>query len=232
QALLDGSLAESDEREHAIRLMQKETQRLQRLVAELLDLSRLQAQQVRLKRERLDLGDLVRQVVEILGPRAEESGVRLADEVPGGLLVQADADRVEQVLTNLIDNALRHTPEGGTVTVSSERRALGAGAPSSILEISVHNTGSYIAPEVIPHLFEPFYQGPGTRPGGAGLGLAIAREIATAHGGDLRAESHPSFGTTFTLALPAEPLALDAAPAAATTPRPRRGSAAGRLTPP
>src|SRR5207248_6983207 len=129
--------------------MQKETQLLQRLVDELLDLSRLQAQQVRLKRERLDLGELVRQVVEIVGPRAEETGMLLRDEVPSGLLVQADADRVEQILTNLIDNALRHTPEGGAVTVSSQRRTLGPGEPGAIVEISVHNTGSYIAPEVI-----------------------------------------------------------------------------------
>ncbi len=214
QALLDGSLAEPEERERALRLMQKETQRLQRLVSELLDLSRLQAQQAPLTLEPLDLGELVRHVVDIFDPRAESEGIELRDEVPSPLVVSGDADRLEQVLTNLIDNAIKHTPAGGTVTISARvhtEPSTGAKtvAPRRIVDLAVHNTGSYIPPEVIPHLFEPFYQGPGARPGGAGLGLAIARQIAAAHGGDLRAESSLDGGTTFTLSLPAQPRMLE-----------------------
>jgi two-component system sensor histidine kinase BaeS len=113
--------------------------------------------------------------------------------------VLGDADRLAQALRNLISNAIRHTPAGGQVTMRVERSG-------ERVTIQVADTGSGIAPEDLPHVFDRFYRGDKSRSrrgGGAGLGLAITRQLVTAHGGQIEVASAPGLGTSFVIALPA-----------------------------
>ncbi len=106
-----------------------------------------------------------------------------------------DPDRIAHVFDNLVGNALAHTPAGGSVRLAAE-------AAGDAVRFTVTDTGEGIPPEHLPHLFEKFYRVPGTTSHGAGLGLAIAREIVAAHGGEIRAESDPGRGATFSFTLP------------------------------
>ena len=180
-----------------------ETRLLTRLVDDLHDLALADAGQLRLECVPVDLIDLARAALSQFGPVAEATGVKLgldADEnVPE---VLGDPDRLAQVLRNLLSNALRHTPAGGrvvvSVTYSGER-----------VRILVSDSGSGIAPEDLQHVFDRFYRGdtsPDHRRSGAGLGLAIVRQLVLAHGGQIEASSEPGHGTIFAIDLPpAEP---------------------------
>jgi signal transduction histidine kinase len=223
QAVLDGSVASPDDLRRAMEIVEREARRMQRLAAELLDLSRLQAGQVPMRREALDLAALVRQSAEVLATRAQERGVQLDLELPLALPVDGDADRLEQVLTNLLENALKFTPPGRQVQVRGslieravqrsgsppkEHRLLGrprtpALAPQRCVVVQIANPGPPIAPADLPRIFEEFYTGQeGKARGGSGLGLPIAREIARVHAGDVTVASEPDL-TTFSLTLPA-----------------------------
>jgi signal transduction histidine kinase len=234
QAVLDGSASGREEVQNAMRVVDREARRMQRLTAELLDLSRLQAGQVPMRREPLDLAALVRQTAEVLAARARELQVGLALELPPSLPVEGDADRLEQVFTNLLDNALKFTPAGADVRVCArfigvapsadgggrrESRLFGrprtarrrpspqnGPAPYPCALVEVANPGPTIPSDDLPRIFELFYTGAqGRERGGTGLGLPIAREIARAHGGDLTAASAADL-TTFRVLLPAAPV--------------------------
>jgi signal transduction histidine kinase len=130
--------------------------------------------------------------------RSEESEVTLAVESPPALTIRGDYDRLEQVLNNLLDNAFRHTPSGGTVSVRAR------GVQQNLVQVTVSDTGKGIPPEDLPHLFERFYRAAnGRNTKGYGLGLAITREIVRAHGGDIWATSEPARGTSFSFTIPA-----------------------------
>ncbi len=133
-------------------------------------------------------------------PAAEAKGIRLACEIPDGLpAALADPDRVSQILNNLITNALRHTPEGGRITMSATAR-------EGFVEVAVADTGEGIAPEDLPHVFDRFWRADRSRSrsgGGAGLGLAIVRALVEAQGGRVRAFSEgPGKGSVFSFTLP------------------------------
>jgi signal transduction histidine kinase len=137
---------------------------------------------------------------------ASEKGVELSCEVEGGLpLVYADRDRIDQVLGNLIGNAVRFTPAGGRIRVGAER-------DGGLVRISVADSGSGIDEVDLPHVFDRFWQAKRSREGGAGLGLAIARGIVAAHGGDMWVESEREGGSTFFFTLPTAPPAAPRAP--------------------
>jgi two-component system OmpR family sensor kinase len=175
-----------------------ETRLLTRLVDDLHDLALADAGQLRLEREPVDLSELARTVVDHFAPAASAAGVVLELDAQDGLPpVDGDAGRLAQVLRNLLSNALRHTPPGGRVTVRIDR----AGA---LARLQVADTGSGIAPEDLPHVFDRFYRGGENRgrAGGAGLGLAIARQLVAAHDGQIEVASPPGAGTTFTITLP------------------------------
>ncbi len=159
-----------------------ETRLLTRLVDDLHDLALADAGQLRLERLPVDVAALARAAVAQFAPVAEAAGVQLALDAAGGLpAVSGDADRLAQVLRNLLSNALRHTPAGGQVTVRVAR-------PGQGVRLEVADTGSGIATEDLLHVFDRFYRGDRSRSrqgGGAGLGLAIARQLVTAHGGTL-----------------------------------------------
>jgi signal transduction histidine kinase len=178
-----------------LQVMLRQSERLGRLVDQLLDLSRLESGDVPLDRSIVPLGPLVSQVLSEIDVARPGRGVavtsQVADDTPAAF---ADRERVHQVLFNLVDNAVRYTPDGGAVTVSAHRN-------DGNVEIEVHDSGVGIVAEHLPRLFERFYRVDTSRSraddGGTGIGLAIARSVVEAHGGHIRADSEPGRGSTF-----------------------------------
>jgi signal transduction histidine kinase len=195
--LLDGVERPDPE---TLQVMLTQSERLGRLVDQLLDLSRLESGDVPLDREPVPLGPLVSQVLTEIDVARADRGVTVSSEVPENLPpALADRERVHQVLFNLVDNAVRYTPSGGAVTVSAHRH-------NGSVEIEVQDTGVGIPAEHLPRLFERFYRVDTSRSrdddGGTGIGLAIARSVVEAHGGQIHAQSEPGRGSTFTFELP------------------------------
>jgi two-component system phosphate regulon sensor histidine kinase PhoR len=177
--------------------IQREVDRMGRLVQELLELSRLESGQEKLNLEPASIQAAVDEAVERHRGQAEAAGVALNVGLPDSLpLVLTDGERLQQVLSNLLDNALKFTPRGGSVTVSTSQE------PGKVW-VSVSDTGAGIPDEHLPHVFERFYKVDRSRSGeGVGLGLAIARHIVHAHGGDIRVSSREGEGSTFSFSLP------------------------------
>ena len=173
----------------------EETMLLSRLVADLQELAQAEAGQLTLLRQPTSLAGIVEQAVAILRPQANAKGLALTVGLPANLpLVDVDPERVGQVLRNLLNNAVAHTSEGGEITVTAR-------AADAEVAVSVHDTGTGIAPEHLPYVFDRFYRADKSRArqtGGAGLGLAIAKQLVVAHGGSISVESAPGQGTTFT----------------------------------
>jgi signal transduction histidine kinase len=179
-----------------------ETRLLGRLVGDLRELALADAGQLRLNLGPIDAARVIHSTVENLGLVAEAQEVALAAEVPDDLpVVQADPDRLAQVLRNLLVNALRHTPPGGSVSVAASSR-------EEALEIMVADTGEGIAPEDLPRIFDRFWRADLSRArdnrwaGGSGLGLSVAQSLVAAQGGRIWAESTPGAGTTLRFTLP------------------------------
>ena len=189
-----------------LQVMLGQTERLARLVEQLLDLSKLESGEVPLYREEVPVEPLVARVVSeihVARPSADVAiGREIEDDLPP---LEADAARVHQVLFNLVDNAVRFTPPGGEVTIAAHR-------VNGRVEISVADTGTGIPDDALPRLFERFYRVDTSRSredGGTGIGLAIARSIVEAHGGHIRADSQVGRGSVFTFDLPAAVPAKD-----------------------
>ena len=184
--------------------LRSEITRLERLAGDLLTLARSDRDELELAVAPVDLGVLAAEVVRRLDPLARERGVALsAQQEPGAVVVEADPDRLGQVLLILLDNALKHTPAGGRVTVDVHRQGADAVA-------EVADTGSGIAPEHLPRIFDRFYRADLARSraeGGSGLGLAIAKTLIEAHDGAIWLSSTPGVGTraTFRLRLADQP---------------------------
>jgi signal transduction histidine kinase len=191
EALVDG-VHPADEA-HLVAILD-ETKVLSRLVEDLRTLSLAESGALALHRETIDVGALIRETVESFASQAEPAGVSLEADVSSGL-PQADADpvRAREILTNLVANALRYTPRGGRVTVTA--RPDGAS-----LAIDVRDTGAGIAPDRVGRIFDRFYKSPESR--GAGLGLAIAKQLVEAHGGQISATSVLGQGTDIRFTLP------------------------------
>lgn len=198
QAIRDGAAADPAGVRHAGDVILQESERLKHLVEDLLDLARLDAGQVVLERSPVDLAAVIGGVVERLGLPAAERQVRLMPDLPALPTIVGDGDRLAQVFTNLIDNALRHSPPGGVVRVR--------GYPQGDwVTVTVEDSGPGIPPGELSRIFERFYQIDKARSGGpgrgTGLGLAITKEIVEAHGGRLLAESVPGVGSRFSVQL-------------------------------
>jgi signal transduction histidine kinase len=199
EAMLDGTIDDQVGIERSAKIISDESNRVLRLVQELLDLSRIESGQVSMQQDDVDLHELFDHVGEVFALRSEESGVKLEVGIQGQAHIRGDFDRLEQVLNNLLDNAFRHTPSGGCVKVGCRDLQVGT------LQVTVSDTGPGIPVNDLPHLFERFYRGEnsnGTARQGYGLGLAISREIVRAHGGEIWATSEQGHGTTFVFTLP------------------------------
>ncbi|HEX6230227.1 MAG TPA: ATP-binding protein [Actinomycetota bacterium] len=194
--LLDGVERPDPE---TLQVMLAQSERLGRLVDQLLELSRLESGDVPLRLERVALRPLVSHVLSEIQVARSGRGVTIEERVPDDLPpVRADPERVHQVLYNLLDNALRFTPAGGRVSVTASRH-------DGAVDVAVADTGPGISSEHLPRLFERFYRIDTSRSrneGGTGIGLAIARSVVEAHGGRIWAESEPGKGAVFTFELP------------------------------
>ena len=198
QAMVDGTARDGEAQSKAAAIIEDESKRMIRLVDELLELSRIESGQTKMAREPVDMKGLLKHCRELYALRAEENGVTMTANLEALHPVVGDADRLEQVFSNLLNNSLRHTPRGGEVAIAARQ------APSGLVEVAVSDTGPGIPPEQLPHIFERFYRADAAAAGGgAGLGLAIAREIVRAHGGDVEARSEPGKGAEFIVRLPA-----------------------------
>jgi signal transduction histidine kinase len=152
-----------------------------------------------MRRDRIDLARLTREAVRRFQPLAQDKAITLTAEMDDELWIEGDADRLMQVLVNLLDNALRHTPERGAVTCRAVRLADAPGWA----EVTIRDTGPGISPEDLPRVFDRFYQAEkARRRGGAGLGLAIVQEIVRAHGGQAGVDSPAGQGAIFWVRLP------------------------------
>ena len=212
EGILDGVYEATPEH---INTTLEETRHLARLVDDLRTLSLAESGQLPMVRTPVDVHDLLSDVVVSFEGQAEVKGVELRIMRPEGprelrmtesadisqevLLIEADAGRLNQVLSNLVVNALRHTPAGGTITLTANRQ-------NNFARITVTDTGEGIAAEDLPFLFDRFWRGDRARTHsegvGSGLGLAIARQLVQAHGGQITVQSEVGRGTTFTLDLP------------------------------
>ena len=197
EAINDGVVTEADAVKRYLGLIQHESEHLGRLIEDLFELVRIDSGNLELRLAVVPLSDLVAEVVDAMRVGAQRKGVTLraaCDDVPG---VAVDAPRMRRVLTNLIGNAVRHTPPGGQVDVAV--RWL-----EGHVQVEVADTGEGIALEDQAHVFDRFYRGEKSRSresGGAGLGLAIARGIVEAHRGHIRLESQPGHGARFIVEL-------------------------------
>jgi signal transduction histidine kinase len=173
--------------------------RLSKLVTELFELAKLDSYEISLEREAFNLGELVQDVVQKFQLKAAEKKIRVATAVEKDLpFVLADIGLIERVLENLIENALRHTPPGGSIELVLSPQAENIG-------VRISDTGSGIAPEVLPHIFDRFFQSDESRRGEsdrAGLGLSITKRILELHGKSIKVASALHAGTTFTFQLP------------------------------
>jgi two-component system OmpR family sensor kinase/two-component system sensor histidine kinase BaeS len=196
EGMLDG-LYDPD-REHLGRVLE-ETKVMSRLLGDLLTLSTAEAGALQLHREPVEPGRLVKEAAGAFRSRADAAGVMLEERVGQDLpVLHVDPVRIGEVLANLLQNALRHTPPGGSVVVTTEQAD---GARS--VAFAVEDTGPGIAPEALRSVFDRFVKSADS--GGAGLGLAIAKSLVEAHGGEISAESRPGSGTTMRFAIPVEP---------------------------
>jgi two-component system sensor histidine kinase BaeS len=196
EGMVDGVYSADPDRLEAVL---EETRVMSRLLDDLQVLSTAEAGALRLHRELVAPADLVANAVAACRARADAEGVRVEQRVASRLPdIDVDAVRIGEVFGNLLQNAVRHTPSGGSVVVSAEP----ADAAQAVA-FEVVDTGPGIAPEVLPHVFDRFVKAADS--GGAGLGLAIARSLVEAHGGTISAHSRPGEGTTMRFVLPVRP---------------------------
>lgn len=202
EAMADNIIVDPEARQETAQRIGREVQRLRRLVADMQNMTSLESGQVRLDLASLDLNSLVDETLIVIEPECEQAGIALHNDIaPTTPPVMADSDRITQVLLNLLDNARRHTPSGGSIRIGAIRK-------EQFLVVTVSDTGSGIDPADLPHIFERFYRADRSRTGatgGSGLGLSIVKAIITAHGGHIWAESIRGQGTKISFTLPLAP---------------------------
>lgn len=199
ETLLNGALEDRATAEHFLRIIEDEARRLNALIDDLLDLSRLELKRANLHFEAFLLPPLVASIAETLAPRLQKAGLELAQEFSeGSYAVWGDRDRVRQVLLNLLDNSIKYTPRGGRIVVRAR-------PAENMVRVEVSDTGQGIPPQDVDRIFERFYRVDKARSraqGGTGLGLAIVKHIIELHGGQVWATSRLGKGTTIGFTLP------------------------------
>ena len=202
--LTNGNTKTKKRKEFLVKIL-KHSERLSRLISDLLELARLETGDVELKRTQCHLKEFHEQVLDVFEPVLEESGVTLEWEMPEDLpQVSVDSQLFMQVFVNLIDNAIKYTPDGGVITVSAEGNGPNSDAVNEVI-VHIQDTGIGIPSESQPRVFERFYRvdkGRARKMGGTGLGLAIAKHILLCHNGRIWLESELGQGTVFHFALP------------------------------
>ena len=204
EAIIDGVTTNEEERNEMVQIIHDESMRMGRLVTDLLDLARMESGHMRLYKEDVSMIPLLSRIANKFMQVARDANVELGFSSPENseIISRIDQDRIEQVFTNLIDNAIRHTPDGGKVTLSIEKNR-------DTIVMKVIDTGVGIPEEDLPFVFERFYKADKARTrgkGGTGLGLSIAKNIIDSHGGSITASKSPNQGTIFSCTLPLQKL--------------------------
>lgn len=195
EPIRDGLVTDEDDKKRYYDIMLHEIERLSRLISDMMQLSRLQSDKIIMQMEPLDISEIAMDVAESYRSDIESRGMRLTVEAPEGMIAEADADRVEQVLIVLLDNAIKFTPDGGKISISTYRSG------RSVC-LSVSDTGCGVAPEDLPHIFERFYKADKSHASeGTGLGLSIAGNIVEKMKGSITCESEQGKGTTMCVSL-------------------------------
>ncbi|GAB4272554.1 two-component system histidine kinase PnpS [Thermincola ferriacetica] len=200
ETLLDGAMEDREVARRFLEIINVETNRLSRLINDILSLSSIEAKNKEISRSPVNFNEIVEKVLPILVPMAEEKNITVETDIHPDLpVIMANEDLIKQVLINLVDNAIKYTPENGRVVLSATPSGGG-------LKVSVKDTGIGIPPESMSRLFERFYRVDKARSrelGGTGLGLAIVKHALEAHGGTIKVESQVGMGSKFTFYLPA-----------------------------
>jgi signal transduction histidine kinase len=195
EALREGLADDPDARAMSLDVIASEAGRLERLVGDVLDLAKLDARRFTVLREEVDMAQLLDRAYTVYGDEARRRGIDYRREVGSRPVIVSDGDRVLQIVSNLLDNAFRWTPDGGAIALSLR-------AEDGVVAVGVSDTGPGIGADERERIFRPFWSRDG---GGTGLGLAIARELAVALGGRIDLDTAPGEGSRFELVLPAEP---------------------------
>jgi len=203
EALLDGGKDDPETAVSFLTIILKQSDRLNLILEDLLELSKIESGRASFKEEPLDLRSVIERTLSMIKPLADKKGHRLVSRVDDSLPpIAGDEGRLAQVLTNLLDNAVKYTPERGTITVTAR------GLPDRTVEFAVADTGLGIPEQDLPRVFERFYRVDKARSrelGGTGLGLAIVKHIVEGHGGQVWVEAHPPQGSRFVVRLPTTP---------------------------
>ncbi|HYJ14834.1 MAG TPA: ATP-binding protein [Candidatus Limnocylindria bacterium] len=204
ETLIHSPPADSRERQQFLEIIERHAERLGRLTEDLLSLADLESGKIQIAPRPVDSGKLIQQVLEIFWERAAKKEIRLNHEISAAYgKINGDPDRLQQLLINLVDNAVKFTPSGGTVTIRAAECQADNGARR--IEISIADSGVGIPEKDLPRLTERFYRVDKARSrdlGGTGLGLAIVKHIVQAHGGELKITSELNKGTTISVRLP------------------------------
>lgn len=198
ETLLEGALDDQENKRNFLKIIQAHSIRLDNLVNDLLSLSHLESKEIKLKKTKINLRDLVAEVISGFRSQLKRKGIEIKNEFPEAILVTADKDRLEQVVTNLIDNAIKFNKEKGYIRIYSDGVA-------DEIKLSIEDSGIGIPEKDIPRIFERFYRVDKARSrelGGTGLGLSIVKHIIELHGGLVGVESTEGLGSKFWFILP------------------------------
>ncbi|MGQ9654459.1 MAG: ATP-binding protein [Thermodesulfobacteriota bacterium] len=200
ETLLGGALEDPLHARQFLQMIDRHTGRLRGLLEDLLDLARIESGEPPARREEIKVPDLIHGAFSAVSHLAEEKGIKLLEELPDqGIVIKGDRKQMEQALVNLLDNAVKYSEPGGTVTVKAKREA-------GEIHLLVSDSGIGISQEHLPRIFDRFYRVDKARSrevGGTGLGLSIVKHVAQSHGGRVEVESAPGRGSTFRIILPA-----------------------------
>lgn len=201
ETLLEGALSNEELCSKFVKIISDEAQRLERLINDLLDLSMIDAKQIQMRFKEMDMQKVICEIVSVIHPYAKKSDMCISLDCPPSLpMINADEDRIRQVIINLLDNAIKYSHPGGSVKI-------GVSADKKDMRISISDHGMGIPPGEKNHIFERFYRvekGHSGGHSGRGLGLAISKYIIEAHGGTIQVESALGKGSTFTFTIPIE----------------------------
>lgn len=198
ETLLDGAMEDEEALHHFLTIIHKESDRLHRLINDILHLSKIEQDMVPLELEPVNISEIVKHVADTVRKDVEKKGLELIIPDNREIWIEGQKDRIQQVVLNLVSNAVSYTPKGGKIWVSVVEG-------DNELEISVKDTGIGISKKDLPRLFERFYRvdkGRSRNSGGTGLGLAIVKHLVESHHGEIKVESEEGKGTTFTVILP------------------------------
>jgi len=196
QGMLDG-LIQPPQYPRYLSIIQEETQRLMRLTGDILDLAKIQGEQLQLQKQNLSAREQLDKILKAFAILCERKNIRFDINCAPDLFVWADPDRLQQILFNIIDNAIRHAADGQIISISVQKQA-------NSLQYFVTDYGAGIPPEDLPYVFERFYRGDKSRNGnnGSGLGLSIVKNLIVLHGGQIQVKSQIGKGTTFVFDFP------------------------------